>query len=192
MIVNIGVQDNSKFEPRPKLYIRWEIPDERVTWIDRKGSEHSGPATIGRFYTKSLAPKANLRRDLEIWRGKSFTESELRAFDVAIFLGRACQLSVVHKEGPERISANVAAISAPPRGAKPKPSGKLVLFDADNWDDETFAELPPWLQQLIKDRIVNAPAQKIAPEPEHSKEPVAVHGRNAVAAKPELDDRIPF
>jgi hypothetical protein len=192
MIVNMGVQDDPKFGPRPKLYIRWEIPDENVMWIDRNGIEHSGPATIGRRYTKSTAAKADLRRDLEMWGGKSYTKSELRRFDVSVFLGKPCQLSVVHKEGLERVYANVAAVLAPPKGAKPKPSGKLVLFDADNWDDETFAELPAWLQQLINDRIVTAPVQRIAPEPEHSNEQGVVHGGSAVTAKPEFDDRIPF
>src|SRR3990167_3685661 len=36
--------------------------------------------TISKFYTLSLSEKANLRKDLEGWRGKSFTESELEGF----------------------------------------------------------------------------------------------------------------
>jgi hypothetical protein len=139
MVVDLGVQNDSQFGPREKLYVGWEIPGVIVSWRDRDGNECTGPALIGKDYTKSLAPKSTLRAHLEGWRGRSFTDDELRSFDVAAILGKPCQLSIVHVDRGDRTYANVAAVMGPPKGAAPKPSGKPIAFDVDASDEETFA-----------------------------------------------------
>jgi len=180
-IVGLGVQPSARFELSEKVLFRWEIPGEVVTWRDRDGNERTGPATISREYTRSLGPKSHLRRDLEGWRGRLFTESELRVFDVASFLGKPCLLSIVHKEGGDRVYANVAVIMAPPPGADPQASGELICFDPDSWDDEVFAKLPRWLQQRINERLITEPAQRIEREPNTEE-----------AVEREFNDAIPF
>src|ERR1700743_3838249 len=49
-----------------QVYIRWQIPAERVEW-EFEGQKKEGPAVIGKTYTVSLGDKANLRKDLQAW-----------------------------------------------------------------------------------------------------------------------------
>jgi hypothetical protein len=158
MVVDLGVQNDSKYKPRAKLYVRWEIPGVIVSWHDRNGNERTGPAVIGKYYTKSLAPKSNLRTDLESWRGRSLTDDELRSFDVTAILGKPCQLGIVHVDGGDRIRANIAAVMGAPKGVAPKPSGKLIAFDVDRWVQVAFEALPEWLQERINERIITSTA----------------------------------
>ena len=52
-----------------------------------------------------MSEKANLRKDLEGWRGKSFTESELEGFDLEKLIGSNCMLNIVYnKKGKAKIS----------------------------------------------------------------------------------------
>jgi len=86
-----------KYKPQRKVYLRWEIPSERIEWTDKEGHPHEGPMTIGRFYTASLSEKATLRRDLENWRGKGFRQGRTRrASTFSKILGTACQIMVAH------------------------------------------------------------------------------------------------
>jgi hypothetical protein len=158
LMAELGVQNDSKYKPREELYFRWEIPDLTVSWRDSNGKERTGPAVIGKHYTKSLAPKSTLRADLESWRGRAFTDEELRDFDLTKFLGQPCQLGIVHQAVGDRTYANVAVVMGAPKGAAPKPSGKLIAFDVDSWDEEAFAALPDWLQKRINERVVTSAA----------------------------------
>ena len=73
MMVDCGMQPGFQGKPQRKVYIRWEVPDERVTY-EKDGVQHEGPCSIGKFYTLSLSEKATLRKDLENWRGRTFIE----------------------------------------------------------------------------------------------------------------------
>src|SRR5262245_16699304 len=88
---------------KPKVLIVWQLesvdPDTQKRFQVRKN------------YTLSLSEKANLRRDLECWRGRKFTSEELQGFDLERLLKINCQLQVVHNLSDEgRTYANVQAI----------------------------------------------------------------------------------
>jgi len=111
-----------------KCQIRWQIAE-----LD--------PDTGKRFlviqtYTVSLNEKANLRQILESWRGKKFTEDELKSFDVETVVGSNCQLNLIHaaKDGG-RIYANVKAIV--PIGKKAE---RLVAQDYTRQSGDATAE----------------------------------------------------
>src|SRR5690349_18426253 len=91
-----------------QVYIRWQIPAERVEW-EVDGAKKEGPAVIGKTYTVSLGDKANLRKDLQAWRGKPFTPDELRGFDIAKLLGVPATITVTHTEKDGKTYANVAS-----------------------------------------------------------------------------------
>jgi hypothetical protein len=149
LVCDVGVQASGRFTPRPKLYIRWELPSERIQWTDREGKAHEGPAQIGKFYTASLSAKANLRKDLENWRGRAFTPAELAGFDLFTVLGHACQIVVTHTKGADgRTYANVAGLVGLPRGMdRPKAERALVKYSPE--DPGQFNDLPTWLQERI-------------------------------------------
>ena len=181
MVVDIGrqrIQSQMYGESvKPQVYIRWQIPGERVEW-EQDGEKKEGPAVIGKTYTASLGEKANLRKDLQSWRGKTFTPDELRGFDVSKLLGIGAMISVTHTEKNGKTYANVASIGGIPRGmASPQAEGTPILYDADNVAN--YAALPKWLREKIDHQIVEEMAD--GPEP-----------RGGSAFDPELDDDVPF
>lgn len=94
LVCDVGVQSSGRFTPRPKLYVRWELPQERIQWTDREGNAQEGPAQIGKFYTASLSAKANLlRKDLENWRGRALKSSARRRYPAATRSPRSRSMS---------------------------------------------------------------------------------------------------
>jgi hypothetical protein len=163
IVADMGVQPTAKFKPRAQVYIRWELPNEITKWKDGDGVEHTGPMTIGQKYTMSLSEKANLRQDLEAWRGKMFTEQELAGFDIRNILGKACMLGVTHNVTPGKTYANISAVMGVPKGTTvPPPSVKPIAYDIDSHDQRTFEQLPGWLQEAIKGRVQSDSAQTVA------------------------------
>lgn len=148
MVVDCGIQPSGKFKPRHQVYIRWEIPSERVEWTDRLGNKHEGPMNIGKFYTASLAEKAALRRDLENWRGRAFTREELQGFDLFKILGTACQIMVTHSSQDGETYANVTGVMGFPRDQeKPKAEHRLIKYSPE--EPGQFDDLPQWLRDKV-------------------------------------------
>lgn len=172
MIVDLGMQAGEyegKANVQHKVYIRWEVPDERVSGTTKAGVEFEGPMTIGRKYTLSLNERAHLRQDLENWRGKTFTDEEVKGFNVFSVLGKCCLITVVHAESSGKTYANVKGIvgltkDLRERAKKVTTENELLAFslEGDGFDQETYEKLPEWLQEQISNRIEEgAPAEKI-------------------------------
>lgn len=78
-------------------------------------------------YTVSLNEKANLRKDLEKWRGRKFSADELNGFDLESVIGAPAMLNIVHNEGDEgQVYANVNGIFADRNAQKYRPTGDYV------------------------------------------------------------------
>lgn len=173
LICDCGVQPGGKFKPRHQVYLRWEIPSERIEWADKEGRTHEGPMSIGRFYTLSLSEKATLRRDLENWRGKAFTKEELAGFDLFKILGTACQIMVAHNTANGETYANITGIMGLKKGdARPTAESKLIRFSPS--EPSMFDDLPQWLREKVEN-AQSAPEDTAAP-----------------ADKEDFNDDIPF
>ena len=144
-IFDIGTQKKEwkgevKFQRQ--VVICWELPDERGDF-EKDGKVQSLPRAISQFYTLSLGEKANLRRDLENWRGKPFSDTELAGFSLKNILGKACQLQVVHK--PKQgggVWSNISGVMALPKGVKPpEPENPLKLWAIGDPKDG----VPEWI-----------------------------------------------
>lgn len=153
LVADCGLQPGSQAFPSPKrkVYIRFEIPTERVEY-EKDGKQVEGPLTIGSFYTASMNEKATLRKHLEGWRGKQFSDEEAGAFDVAAIAGKPCMLSVIESEHGGKTYSNIASIGALPKGvAPPAPENPLLVYlDGDN---KTFDKLPKWLQEKVTGQL---------------------------------------
>ena len=147
-LIDIGWQYNEAYKKSsPKLIIMWEIPGETIT-ID--GEEKS--RVISQTYTVSLNEKATLRKDLTSWRGKDFTDEELKQFDLKSILNVPCLLNIIHKESNGRTYANISGIMKLPKGVKvPRGMMEPVLFDLDTSDLSDIDELPEWIQKKIRE-----------------------------------------
>jgi hypothetical protein len=112
-VIDLGVLSvtfGGQTKAQHKVKVVWQIDEAR-----RDGKPHQ----VSQRYTLSLHEKASLRKDLESWRGKPFTEAESSGFDLETLIGIPCMLSVVHNVKGENTYANVAGVMKVPRGMQP-------------------------------------------------------------------------
>jgi hypothetical protein len=161
-VVDLGTQPstNPAYPDSRKVCILWELPQERSLFPDKNdpSKKVEKPRAISNIYTLSLSVKANLRKVLESWRAKPFTDEEAQSFDVSRLIGANCMLSVIHKPGTGqnvgKVYANVSAVSALPKGmAKAElENAKLYFsfFDIPAGQPVTFPDnMPDWLKAKI-------------------------------------------
>jgi len=100
----------------------------KLVWeTDEKMADTGEPMLVSEFYTWSLHEKAKLRKHLEAWRGRKFTEDERQVFDVEKIIGVPCQLHITHRTTEGGTFANVEAVVPMSKGQEPlKPSGKYI------------------------------------------------------------------
>jgi hypothetical protein len=137
-----------------KVRIGWELPTELKIFNPEKGEQ---PCVIDKEYTLSLSDKANLRKDLQSWRGKAFSDEEAEAFDITKLLGVPCMLNIIHKPGakdPTKIYQEIGSVSPMPKGLDcPAQINDTFVFEFENFDQSKFDSLP----DFIKEKIVKTP-----------------------------------
>ena len=127
-------------------------PKVRITWELNEMMSDGRPFSISREYTASIGEKANLRKDLEAWRGRPFSAEELRNFSLENVLGAPCLLGIVHKPSKDnsKVYANVGSIMALPKGMpSPELVNPAVKFDIGTFDQKVFDGLSSYVQKKI-------------------------------------------
>jgi len=152
-IVDLGTQESSYLgdtKHQHKVLISWELKDDEIVMDDGR------PMTAHQRYTWSMHEKANLRKQLEMWRGRKFADSDFGpgGFDVRNLLGVPGLITIVHADGKEgKVFANVASIVKLPKGMSagelinPK---VLVWLDKTEFDQQAFDDLSDNLKNTIK------------------------------------------
>lgn len=162
-----------------KVLIGWELPNELM--------EDGRPFTITRKYTWSMSEKANLRHDLEAWRGRAFAADDFsgpQRFNIKNVLGKACMLSLVHEEREGNVYANLKSVSALPKGMSvPALTNDItyLALERDLFDAGTFEKL----SDKLKDTIKGSPEFKELMSPSREAAP-ADDGERV------YDDEVPF
>ena len=99
-VIDLGTQKN-EFEGnitwKRQILVIWEVPEQT--------SETSEPLTISKFYTLSLHEKSNLGIDLTSWRGRPFSETEKKGFDISKLIGHTCLLNVIQGNKNNKIGS---------------------------------------------------------------------------------------
>jgi hypothetical protein len=103
----IATNFGGKTKTQHKVKIVWQVDEKR---------EDGTPFHASKRYTLSLHEKASLRKDLESWRGRQFTEDELDGWDVENVLRAPAMISVVHEAKNGTVYGNVSAVMRPPKG----------------------------------------------------------------------------
>lgn len=193
-VIDLGTQ-RWEYQGEPqigrKVLIGWELHGEADDGTPLK-TDDGQPLAVSKTYTLSLGKKANLRADLESWRGRAFQEQELKGFDIGALLGQPCMVTIKHQVKGDKTYANVATVSKFPaalKDHKPKAVNKLQLFDVMEFDREMYDALPEWIRKQIDSCVErNAKPQSAAAAGQNA-------GRAAAAAGSgfdDMDDDIPF
>jgi len=173
-VIDLGTQHSKFYDKfRKRCLIGWELPNEM--------GDDDTPLLVWREYTVSLGENATLRAHLQSWRGREFTEEELKGFHLKKILGVPCMINITHRTNDGKTYGDVAAVMALPKGQNLPPAyHKTLLFEIENWDDEVFKTFGEKLQKKIMD----------------SSEGKAKHGAPAAsgagAHTPLAEDDIPF
>ncbi len=161
-VIDLGLQPGSTEFPeaKNKVLIAWEVPGETITIDDEER-----PALLMSRYTASLHKKAKLRADLESWRGRGFTEEELKAFSLKNVLNATCLITVVHS--PDGKYANVRSVAKMPKGfACPDRVNDLVYYEIEDGVNDVYTSLSEKLRAAIDiGRAQHTPQPKSTPAP---------------------------
>ena len=147
---DLGTQHSEMFNKDiHKVLIIWELPEERIEY-----EGENKPRVISKEYSLSLHKKSNLRKDLESWRGVSFTDQELEGFSLDKILGVNGMINIIHNSKDDRVYANIASLS-PLMKSMTKKNPELEVYGwsfANDGPDQLPADVPDW----IKDKIQNS------------------------------------
>ena len=111
----------------------------RLVWQIEETNEEGKPHIVKQDYTASLDEKAKLKKHLQSWRGRAFTQAELMGFDLETVVGAGCLLNIVHATGRRGGTfANVEGVMKLPKNMEPiKPRDYIRV------KDRAVAALPP-------------------------------------------------
>lgn len=155
LIADLGLQ-KTFYGDKHKVYIRFEIPDERVEYT-KDGKTISGPMSVGLTVSPSLSKKATLRSLLESWRGREFTKEELEGFDLFKVLGAPCQVVVIHQKADNgNTYANIKALVPLPKGMA-KPTSEIGLLKYSPDEPSELEKLPEWIREKIAHQVSATP-----------------------------------
>ena len=143
--IDLGEQYSEKYKNyQNKGLVVWELVGET---IEVDGEQK--PRQLSKEFTISGSSKGNLRKFIDSWNGKTYSDEEFMEFDLFDLVGKCCQINVVLNETKEY--ANVDNLMPIPRGFPTPSTATLpIKWDMEAWDDAVFTELPEWIQEKIK------------------------------------------
>lgn len=156
-IVDLGTQ-KSEFQGETKYLAKIMMVFE-VHGEDDVGNKlltsKGEPMTISKNYTLSLSEKSNLRKDLQNWRGREFTQDELRGFELKNVLGHWAMISVAKSTGNNgKEYTNIMSVNpvhaVVKKNGLPEGHNKAGLFMIGSPDMEMFETFGKNLQEKIK------------------------------------------
>jgi hypothetical protein len=182
-IVDLGTQKSEymgQTKYQHKIMLAWEIHGADDDGIPLK-MQDGRPFGIFKNYTLSWSDKANLRLDLQSWRGKPFTQEEMRRFDLKNVLGAFCMLNIIERDKDGKTYTNVDGVTPVPSIIKqqglPQGVNKLELFNLQEPDMEMFNGFSEGLKNKIKSSPEWQKLQGGDPEPQQA--PAAKKTANA-------------
>lgn len=133
-VIDLGMQQEEYMgvkSMKRKCVVWWELPGSLM--------KDGRPFVINKWYTVTTSEMGNMRPDFESWRGKDFTEDEIKSFEVFDVIGAACLLNCV--AGVKQGGGNKITVA----GITPLPAAMAHLvgslhnpiqkFSVDNYND---------------------------------------------------------
>lgn len=153
-------QGETKVERRVRIL--WEIPEEHMS--------DGRPFAVNREYKLSGHEKSALRKHLDSWRGKKFSDDDFEKFDLKMLLGKGCMVQVVHNKVDDKTYVNVETVAALPKGMKVGDTVNEQVYlslEPEDYNHDVFLGLYERTQEYI------------AESPEFK----AIHGKPVAPAK---------
>ena len=151
-----------------KIMLSFELINELM--------EDGRPFSVASRYTLSGFANAMLRKHLENWRAKAYTDDEFAAFDITKLLRVPAMLTLT--EDGEYV--NITGVSPLPKGTPIKPlvnEAQVLILTPEDFDQAVYDKLHEKLQATI------------AASPEYQ---AIKTGKPVQRPNEDLDDEIPF
>lgn len=146
-VVDFGLQPQTDWktkeptDPKKRIMITFETPDEFITYEDKEGNEVSRPRWISKEYTLSMHEKSALF--------KLVTTIAPDANSLVELLNVPCMISVGSTDGG---NAKITGVNKPMKGAAVgELQNETFHFDFDSPNMDLFNKLPAWQQTKIKE-----------------------------------------
>lgn len=147
-VIDLGTQFSPFYQKSShKIMISWELSEKM---------KDGRPFSIHKRYTLSAGKNAALRKDLESWRGRAFTEEELGTFDIGRLIGVGCMIGVSTRTEGGQTYSDVSSIMQLPKDI---PSPTL--------ENEPFYLSLKEFKQDLYDKLSDGMKAVIAKSPEY-------------------------
>jgi hypothetical protein len=159
-IIDLGTQKTEhlgKVKSSHKVMLQWEVHSEDDAGVPTV-TDDGKPLSVAKNYTLTLDERGTLRKDLQTWRGRDFSEEELHGFDIKAVLGQWAMLSVVKAMGNNgKEYTNVAGVMSVPKSVRaaglPDPHNEPKMFVIETADMEMFERF----SESVKAKISSSP-----------------------------------
>jgi hypothetical protein len=148
-IIDLGTTEDLKFGGRKrKIQFLFELPLELAVFDETKGEQ---PYYCRTVMTLSMAEKANLRKFIESWIGKTMTDKEASSFEIFDLLGKTGMVNISHRVTENGTYANIMSITPMPKGMQcPEPFNQAICYDTTMHDANVFSLLPEFVREQIE------------------------------------------
>ena len=152
---------------KTRVHITFEVSEALDPVENQTLMDDGRPFAVSKTYTASLFEMAALRKDLQSWRGKSFTEEELKGFDITKLLGCTARIEVGHTAQTDTSpggNPKILSLQRPDGGIQQvQTHNNQESFDLDIYCDfikgnktpngqamaDIYETLPPWQKEDI-------------------------------------------
>ena len=144
-VIDLGTSDDTymgETKSRPKVAVGWEIHAEKEGKPVKE--------LMWKIYTSSLHEKSTLRKHLESWRGRKFTNNELIEFDFYKMVGAPCLINVIHEVKDDSVRAKIESILTSKDKVDAEHPKWFFSFQDAELNMEVFNALPDFLKQIIE------------------------------------------
>lgn len=157
-VLHLGTYPDFTGTLKNKVRIGFELPTEMMVFDKEKGEQ---PRVISQEYTLSFHEKATLTKVIKACDPKALSTDDdgfLEVYDVEKLVGKACLVTVIHKEGKDKnIYANVGGVTVMPKGMTCADAiNPPQILNFDNFNEELFNKLP----DFIKNKIISSEEYK--------------------------------
>jgi hypothetical protein len=191
-IIDLGTSTNPmNGKDRHQIFLGFECPTRTFQREekDNPGVKITVPHIVGAFFTLSLSPKANLRKFLESWLGRTMSpETAKNGFDMKLLHDKVAYISIMHdqKDNGDVKAAISTIMPMPPEIVCPERLTALTYFSMDpsEFNADAINGLGKYFQEKIR---ASQEWAELTGQPSF-----AAAGMAPAGASQDFDDEIPF